>query len=374
MPHADPRRRLRDRAPRRGADRLRRCPRARSRHGSTASSATSRSSPPPTRRSRRSRRRTDDGLHVLRHSTAHVLAQAVCDLYPGTKYAIGPAIDDGFYYDFELPEPLVADDLAAIDARMRADREAEPAVRARGGLARRRARAAGRPAVQGGDHRRASDDDDGREGVGGGDTVTPLPQRRLGRPVPGSARAVHRRLGAFKLTNVAGAYWRGDEKNPQLTRIYGTAWATKDDLDAYLHRLEEAERRDHRKLGRRARPVLVPRRARVGARGVPSARAASDPAGCWRTTRGVVTRRPATSSCTRRTSRSAELFETSGHLEWFADGMFPPMELDGGTEYYLKPMNCPMHVLIYKPHARATASCRCGCSSSGRSIATRSPA
>ena len=169
----------------------------------------------------------------------------------------------------------------------------------------------------------------------------------------GAARAVHRQARrAFKLTSVAGAYWRGDDARPMLTRIYGTAWATQEDLDAHLHRLEEAERRDHRRLGAGARPVLVPRRDRLGTRGVPS-QGRADPPASWRTTRAAATRRAGTTSCTRRTSRSRSCSRPAGHLEWFADGMFPPMELDGGTDYYLKPMNCPFHILIYRSRTRS---------------------
>jgi threonyl-tRNA synthetase len=158
-------------------------------------------------------------------------------------------------------------------------------------------------------------------------------------------------LGAFKLTNVAGAYWRGDERNPQLTRIYGTAWATQDDLDAYLHRLEEAERRDHRKLGHDLDLFSFPEE-------IGSGLAVFHPKG------GLIRRLMEDYSRKRHEEAGyefvytphitkAELFEISGHLTWFADGMFPPMELDGGTQYYLKPMNCPMHILIYRSRTRS---------------------
>ena len=157
--------------------------------------------------------------------------------------------------------------------------------------------------------------------------------------------------GAFKLTNVAGAYWRGDERNPQLTRIYGTAWATQDDLEAYLHRLEEAERRDHRKLGADLDLFSFPEE-------IGSGLAVFHPKG------GLVRRLMEDYSRRRHEEAGYDfvytphitksmLFEISGHLSWFADGMFPPMELDGGTQYYLKPMNCPMHILIYKSRTRS---------------------
>ena len=295
---------------------------------------------------------SDDGLHVLRHSTAHVLAQAVCDLYPDAKYAIGPAVADGFYYDFDLPEPVHAADLAKIDRRMRqivkrnqrfireeASREAAierlrdqtfkvEIIEAIGAVAEADAAEAAT-----------------------GDTVSLYSNDGwvdlcMGPHVPHTGV-----LGAFKLTNVAGAYWRGDEKNPQLTRIYGTAWATKDDLDAYLKRLEEAERRDHRKLGHDLDLFSFP--DEIG-----SGLAVFHPKG------GLVRRLMEDYSRQRHEEAGyefvytphitkAELFEISGHLSWYADGMFPPMELDGGTRYYLKPMNCPMHILIFKSRTRS---------------------
>jgi threonyl-tRNA synthetase len=191
----------------------------------------------------------EDGLHVLRHSTAHVMAQAVSDLHPGARYAIGPAIEDGFYYDFELAEPLSSDDLPAIEARMRELVAADvPFVREEVARAEALERLADQPYKVEIIH---GLDDDAVEGeAGGGDFVTlyrngDWADLCLGPHVPSTGR-----LGAFRLTNVAGAYWRGDEQRPMLTRIYGTAWATDEDLDAYLTRLEEAEKRDHRKLGR----------------------------------------------------------------------------------------------------------------------------
>ena len=206
----------------------------------------------------------EDGLHVLRHSTAHVMAQAVCDLHPGAKYAIGPAIEDGFYYDFELAEPLSSDDLPAIEARMRELVAADvPFVREEVARAEALERLADQPykveIVEG-------LDDDAVEGeVGGGDSVTlyrngDWADLCLGPHVPSTGR-----LGAFRLTNVAGAYWRGDEQRPMLTRIYGTAWAT----DAGPRRVPgpaggggEARPPQARAA---ARPVLLARRARAGA-------------------------------------------------------------------------------------------------------------
>ena len=296
---------------------------------------------------------SDDGVHVLRHSTAHVLAQAVCDLYPGAKYAIGPAVTDGFYYDFDLPEAVHAADLAKIDRRMRQivkrnQRFVREEVSREEAIERLRDQPFKVEIIEG----IGSGDDDGAdEQAAPGETVSLYSNDGwvdlcMGPHVPHTGL-----LGAFKLTNVAGAYWRGDERNQQLTRIYGTAWATTDDLDAHLHRLEEAERRDHRRLGVELDLFSFP--DEIG-----SGLAVFHP-------RGGLIRRLMEDYSRRRHEEAgyefvntphitkSELFETSGHLEWFADGMFPPMELDGGTEYYLKPMNCPMHILIYRSRTRS---------------------
>jgi threonyl-tRNA synthetase len=295
--------------------------------------------------------RTDDGLHVLRHSTAHVLAQAVSRLWPGTKLGIGPTIADGFYYDLAIPEHVSADDLPRIEETMRAIvAEDQPFVREDVDRAEALRRLTDQPFKR-----------EIVEGLGGDDaagdiatdTQTASFYRNdgwedlcLGPHVPSSGR-----LGAFTLTAVSGAYWRGDEKNPQLTRIYGTAWATQDDLDAYLQRLEEAERRDHRKLGVDLDLFSFPEE-------IGSGLAVFHPRG------GLV--RMLMEDYSRRRHVEGDylfvnsphitkrnLFETSGHLDWYADGMFPPMELDGGTEYYLKPMNCPFHILIYRSRTRS---------------------
>ena len=305
---------------------------------------------------------SDDGREVLRHSTAHVMAQAVIDLFPGAKYAIGPAIADGFYYDFELPgrrstsptttssasrrgcarssrptQPFVREELDYDDAL---DAVRRPAVQARdhrtvAPATRRRRRGRGR-------RRRRHLACTATRADGDASSSTCAAARTCRRPA---------RLGAFKLTKVAGAYWRGDEKRPMLQRIYGTAWESKAALDEHLHRLEEAEQARPPQARRRARPVLVPRGDRLGPRGVPSEGRHRPPA------HGGLLARSATRTAGYEFVNSphitkASLFETSGHLDWFADGMFPPMELDGGTDYYLKPMNCPFHILIYQqPHA-----------------------
>src|SRR5205807_5677600 len=191
-----------------------------------------------------------DGLYVLRHSTAHVMAQAVCDLFPGAKYAIGPPIEDGFYYDFDLDQTLSTEDLPRIEQRMR-DIVAgdQPFVREEldrdAALARFADQSYKREIIEGVEAGEGALGD--RVSVYRNDGWTDL---CLGPHVPSTSR-----LGVFKLLSVAGAYWRGDEKRPQLQRIYGTAWPTQELLDDYLHRLEEAERRDHRKLRSEERRV-----------------------------------------------------------------------------------------------------------------------
>jgi threonyl-tRNA synthetase len=295
--------------------------------------------------------RTDDGLHVLRHSTAHVLAQAVSKLWPGTRLGIGPTITDGFYYDLAIPEHVSADDLPRIEEAMRAIvAEDQPFIREDVGpdeaLRRLRDQPFKQEIVEGLDGDEAAGDI-----LAGAQTASfyrndGWEDLCLGPHVPSTGR-----LGAFKLTGVSGAYWRGDEKNPQLTRIYGTAWATQADLDAYLVRIDEAERRDHRKLGTDLDLFSFPEE-------IGSGLAVFHPRG------GLI--RMLMEDYSRRRHIEGEyqfvnsphiskrnLFDTSGHLDWYADGMFPPMELDGGTEYYLKPMNCPFHILIYRARTRS---------------------
>ena len=292
--------------------------------------------------------RSDDGLDILRHSTAHVLAQAVGRLWPGTRYAIGPAIADGFYYDLDIPAHVSADDLPRIEEEMRAIVAADqPFVR------EDVSRAEALDRLDGQDFKHeiveAMQPEEGE--VAAGETVSLYRNDGwadlcLGPHVPSTGR-----LGAFTLTAISGAYWRGDEKNPQLTRIYGTAWATQEDLDAHLHRLEEAERRDHRKLGVELDLFSFPEE-------IGSGLAVFHP-------RGGLVRKIMEDYSRRRHEESgyqfvnsphitkSDLFETSGHLSWFADGMVPPMQLDDGTDYYLKPMNCPFHILIYKSRVRS---------------------
>jgi threonyl-tRNA synthetase len=295
---------------------------------------------------------SDAGREVLRHSTAHVLAQAVLRLWPGAKYAIGPVIENGFYYDFALPNGarFSDDDLGRIETEMRAVMaEDQPFIRHEHALGEGLELFADQPfkqeiieAVESG-----SDEVDAGGTVvstyWNSDTFTDLCR---GPHVPSTSR-----LGHFKLMRVAGAYWRGDEKRAQLQRIYGTAWESEKALNAYLHQLEEAERRDHRKLGAELDLYSFPEE-------IGSGLAIFHPKG------GTIRRLMEEYSRQRHVEEGyefvnsphitkSELFEISGHLDWFADGMYPPMELDGGTQYYLKPMNCPFHILVYRSRQRS---------------------
>ena len=294
------------------------------------------------------------GREILRHSTAHVLAQAVLRLWPGALYAIGPVIDDGFYYDFELPDGarFSDDDLERIEAEMRQIiAEDQPFVRSVHAIDEGLALFAEQPfkteiiekVAQGADEVDARGGQDSVSTYTNSDSFTDL---CLGPHVPSTGR-----LGHFKLMRVAGAYWRGDEQRPQLQRIYGTAFESATALEEHLFRLEEAERRDHRKLGTQLDLFSFPDELGSGL-------AVFHPKG------GVIRRVMEEYSRKRHVEAGyefvytphvtkAELFETSGHLDWYAEGMYPPMELDDGQQYYLKPMNCPFHVLIYRSRQRS---------------------
>ena len=299
---------------------------------------------------------SEDGREVLRHSSAHVLAQAVTRLWPGARYAIGPAIRDGFYYDFELPggERFSDHDLERIDAEMRAViAEDQPFTRDELSRDEGRALFADQPyKVEIIDAVGAGEGDPELAGEVAGGAVTTYRNSPAfvdlcrGPHVPSTGR-----LGHFRLTRVAGAYWRGDEKNTQLQRVYGTAWESEAALGEHLTMLEEAEKRDHRKLGAELDLFSFP--AEIG-----SGLAVFHPKG------GTIRRVMEDYSRARHAAggylfvtsphiSKSDLFETSGHLQWFADGMYPPMELDEGQRYYLKPMNCPFHVLIYKSRSRS---------------------
>jgi threonyl-tRNA synthetase len=286
-----------------------------------------------------------DGLHVLRHSAAHALAQAVCALWPGTRYAIGPPIEDGFYYDLEIPGQVSEGDLAKIEDRMREIVAADqPFVREEIPRGEALERFADQPFK-----REIIESLDEGE-VPAGDTVTVYRNDGwadlcLGPHVPSTGR-----LTAFKLMKIAGAYWRGDEARPMLTRIYGTAWATQEELDDYLHRLEEAEKRDHRRLGRELDLFSSP--AELG----PGLWVWHPKGGIFRKqledyVRDLHLERGYDLVVTPHIARSV-LWETSGHLEKYSDNMYPPMRTDTG-DYYVKPMNCPFHVLVFKSKTRS---------------------
>jgi threonyl-tRNA synthetase len=293
----------------------------------------------------------DEEIHVLRHSTAHVMAQAVCDLWPGAKYAIGPPIHDGFYYDFELPEQLTPEDLPRIEKRMREIvKEDQPFVREEVPREAALERFADQPfkkeiieAV--------GEDSEAQAEAGAGNTVTVYRNDGWADLCLGPHVDSTGKLGAFKLLSVAGAYWRGDEHRPQLQRIYGTAWPTQEALDEYLHRLEEAEKRDHRRLGRELDLFSFPEELGGGLsvwhpKGGVLRKALEDYVRNLHLDRGydLVT--------TPHLARSV-LWETSGHLEKFVANMYPPMSAPDGSDYYVKPMNCPFHVLIFKSRTRS---------------------
>jgi threonyl-tRNA synthetase len=296
------------------------------------------------------------GREVIRHSSAHVLAQAVTRLWPGAHYAIGPAITDGFYYDFELPggAHFSDDDLVRIDAEMRAIiAEDQPFTRSEYSIDEGLALFEDQPfkqAIINAVAHAPSDEDlaevDSTSSVSTYSNSPAFTDLCRGPHVPSTQR-----LGHFKLTRVAGAYWRGDEKNPQLQRIYGTAWESEAALAAHLELLAQAELRDHRKLGQELDLFSFPSEVGPGL-------AVFHP-------KGGTMRRVMEEYSRKRHEVSgydfvysphitkSELFEISGHLDWFAESMYPPMELDGGTTYYLKPMNCPFHTLIFKSNQRS---------------------
>lgn len=303
----------------------------------------------------------EDGLNVLRHSAAHVLAQAVQELNPKARLGIGPPVRDGFYYDFDVDQPFEPDDLKALEKVMqRIINEGQAFVRREVTDEEAAAELADEPykleliGLKGGAA------EDAAEGAGvevGGAQLTIYDNvRRDGTRAWGDlCRGPHvpstKVLGnAFKLMRSGGAYWRGSEKNPQLQRIYGTAWPTKDDLKAYLDRLAEAEKRDHRKLGAELDLYSFPD---VLGAGLPVFHP-----------KGGVIKREMEDYVRRRHIEEGfsyvgsphisreELFFTSGHLPYYSQGMFPPMDVDG-QNYRLKAMNCPIHNLIYKSRGRS---------------------
>ena len=313
-----------------------------------------------------------DGLSILRHSTAHVLAQAVQRINPEARLGIGPPVTDGFYYDFDVAQPFTPEDLKALTKEMeRIQRAGQRFERRVVSEAEARELFAAEPykleliGLKGG----AAESSDEAVEVGAGElTVYANVDRQSGEVVwqdlcrgPHVANTSVIRNG-WALTRVAAAYWRGSEKNPQLQRIYGTAWPSKDELREHQQRLEEAAKRDHRKLGAELDLFSFP--DEIG-----SGLAVFHPKG------GVIRRQMEDYSRERHEAggysfvwsphiTKENLFQTSGHLQWFSDGMFPPMHLDEetdaegnvtrqGQDYYLKPMNCPMHNLIFRSRGRS---------------------
>ncbi|MFM9034376.1 MAG: threonine--tRNA ligase [Mycobacterium sp.] len=311
---------------------------------------------------------TEDGRSVIRHSAAHVLAQAVQQMFPAARLGIGPPITDGFYYDFDVPEAFTPEDLEALEKRMRA-------IVKDGQLFARRV-------YESKDQARAElaaepyklelvDDKSGDAEIMevGGDELTAydnLNPRTRERVWGDLCRGPHipttRYIPAFKLTRSSAAYWRGDQRNASMQRIYGTAWESQEALDRHLELLEEAQRRDHRKLGVELDLFSFP--DELGS-GLP----VFHPKG------GIVRRELEEYSRRKHIEAGYEfvntphitkeqLYITSGHLEWYAEGMFPPMHIDAeygedgalrkpGQDYYLKPMNCPMHHLIFRSRGRS---------------------
>ena len=289
---------------------------------------------------------TEAGRTVLRHSTAHVLAQAVLDLFEGARFAIGPPITDGFYYDFDVGRPFTPEDLERIEARMHEIIAADqPFVRDYRSVEEALVEFSSQPFKI-----EIIKNVDETEGA----TVDAVSVYRNNGFVD-LCRGPHvsstGKLGAFKLMRTSGAYWRGDENNAQLQRIYGTAWESQAALAAYLERLEEAERRDHRRLGVELDLYSFPADLGSGL-------------AIWHPKGGVL--RSVIEDYSRRTHAAfdyehvysphlakADLWRTSGHVDFYAESLYPAMELDGGQQYLVKPMNCPFHILIYKSRSRS---------------------
>ncbi len=296
---------------------------------------------------------SDLGREIIRHSTAHVLAQAVVGLWPGTYFAIGPPIVDGFYYDFELPggKKFSDEDLESIEKEMRR-------IIGEGQFFEREEMSLEEGLGLFGDqpYKREIIESIGDVELSGEvDSQDRVSVYRNSGGFVDLCRGPHvtstDRLGHFRLTRVAGAYWRGDEKRAQLQRIYGTAWESAKALAEHLKRIEEAEKRDHRKLGVELDLFSFP--DEIG-----SGLAVFHPKG------GLIRKLMEDYSRKRHEHggyefvysphiTKANLFEESGHLSWFADGMFPPMKLDNDQSYYLKPMNCPFHILIFRSRQRS---------------------
>jgi len=309
-----------------------------------------------------------EGLAVLRHSTAHVMAQAVQSVFADTKLGIGPPITDGFYYDFDPQKPFNPDDLEKIESAMRkivkeGQRFKRRLTNEKDALVELKAEPYKCELIG----LKSGAGDEASVEVGGTELTIYDNLGRDGQPVWSDlCRGPHlpstKHIPAFKLMRSAGAYWRGSEKNPMLQRIYGTAWPSQDELNAYLELLAEAEKRDHRRLGTDLDLFSFPEE-------IGSGLAVFHPKG------GIIRRAMEDYSRKRHEDEGYEfvysphitkaaLFETSGHLDWYSEGMYPPMILDeehhadgtikrAGQQYYMKPMNCPFHNLIYRSRQRS---------------------
>lgn len=274
-------------------------------------------------------------LARMRHSTAHLMAEAVQEMFPDAKFGIGPAIANGFYYDFDLPRPLTPDDLKQIEQRMRAHRKKNEVFE--------------RKAVSRDEALELFGDNPYKveliQGLPEGDTISTYQQGDFLDLCRGPHVASTREIGPFKLQSIAGAYWRGDEKRPMLQRIYGTAWFTQDELDAHLHMLEEAQKRDHRRLGRELDLFSVSEEIGPGL-------ILWHPKGAM--IRYLVEQFEQQEQLKRGYDlvytphiASEKIYRTSGHLETYGENMYSPMSIED-VDYYLKPMNCPGHIMIFK--------------------------
>jgi len=286
---------------------------------------------------------SEDPLHVLRHSTAHLLAAAVTELYPDARYGIGPPVQDGFYYDFAFSRPMSESDLGAIESRMRGiAQEDRPFVHE----TMTRSQALAEFQRRGQDYKIELINDKVE-----GDEVSLYRTGEFLDLCRGPHVKSTKDLKAFKLLRVAGAYWRGDEKQPQLTRIYGTAWSSAKELEEHLKFLEEAEKRDHKKLGKDLKLFMVDER--VGA-GLPLWL----PAGATirrELERFIVDEELARGYLHVRTPDVArlDLYRQSGHAQLYADNMYPPMRFEDGEELELRPVNCPHHIVVFQSELRS---------------------
>ncbi len=312
---------------------------------------------------------SEDGLAIMRHSATHVMAQAVQEIRPDAKLGIGPVIKNGFYYDFDVKDPFTPEDLKEIEKRMQRIIKSAQSFRRRAVTEEEaRAEEADQPYKLEliGDKEAALDPEAATE-VSQAELSMYGNVDREGNTVwKDLCRGPHlpntRFIKAFKLERVAAAYWRGSEKNPMLQRIYGTAWASKDDLKAYMQRMEEAAKRDHRKLGQEMDLFSFPEELGPGLavfhpKGAAIINAMQDYS-------REMHRKHHYSFVQTPHITKGHLYEISGHLQWYKDGMYPPMRIDEekdengnivkqGFDYYLKPMNCPMHNLIFRSRQRS---------------------